>query len=112
MRLRELNDTIATACNVRANVVSQVQTETFRALRAALDKGEKVMIPDFGVFMIKEVPAEGDTPEKKIVRFRMRSGEGKDKKEKKDKKDKKDKAGRKAGKEGGGAPAASDDDDE
>lgn len=106
MRLKELNDAIATTCNVRANVVSQVQNETFRALRAALDKGEKVMIPDFGVFMTKDVPAEGDKPGKKVVRFKMRSGEAKDKKVKKDK------AGRKAKKEGAGAPAEAGDDDE
>jgi hypothetical protein len=102
MRLKELNDAIATACNVRANVVSQVQTETFRALRAALDKGEKVMIPEFGVFLMKDVPGEGGAPDKKIVRFRARSGEGKDK----EKKEKKDKPARKENK---GAAAPMDD---
>jgi nucleoid DNA-binding protein len=91
MRLKELNDAIAAACNVRANVVSQVQDETFRALRAALDKGEKVLIPDFGMFMIKDVEGEDGAPGKKIVRFRSRSGENK---EKKDKKGKKGKAGK------------------
>jgi len=102
MRLKELNDAIAATCNVRANVVSQVQTETFRALRDALDKGEKVMVPDFGMFMIKDVPGEDGAPGKKLVRFRPRSGE------KKDKKDKKGKKG-KAGKENQNGAHESDD---
>ena len=85
MRLKELNDAIAAACNVRANVVSKVQDETFRAMRAAFDKGEKVQVPDFGIFMIKDVEGEGGAPGKKLVRFRLRGGEKGDKKGKKGK---------------------------
>ena len=85
MRLKDLNDAIAAACNVRANVVTQVQAETFRALRAAVDKGEKVIVPEFGMFILKEVPSEDGTPGKKVLRFRGRSGEKKDKKNKKGK---------------------------
>jgi nucleoid DNA-binding protein len=97
MRLKELNDAIAAACNVRPNVVSQIQNETFRALRAALDKGEKVIVPEFGVFLLKDVPGEDGAPGKKLIRFKSRSG---------DKKPKTDKAGAKAGK---GAADADDD---
>ena len=79
MKLKELNEAIAQTCDVRANVVAAVQTETFRQLRAALDKGEKVTIPDFGIFMVREIQGEGGP--KKMVRFRERMGEGKKDKE-------------------------------
>jgi nucleoid DNA-binding protein len=71
MRLKEINDAIAAACNVRASVVTAVQNETFRQIRAALERGEKVVLPDFGSFVVKEAPATepgGET--KRIVRFR------------------------------------------
>jgi nucleoid DNA-binding protein len=54
-----------------------VQVETFRALRAALDKGEKVVIPEFGLFMVKDVEGEDGAAGKKVIRFRARNGEGK-----------------------------------
>ncbi len=80
MRLKELNEGIASACNVRASVVTAVQAETFKQLRSALDKGEKIIIPDFGMFSIRDVAAEGDEPARKVVRFRERkAGEGKKK---------------------------------
>lgn len=93
MKLKELNDAIAAACNVRANVVSQVQDETFRAIRTAIDKGEKVLIPDFGMFAIRDVEGEEGAPGKKLIRFRPRSGENKDKKNKKGKAGKENKNG-------------------
>jgi nucleoid DNA-binding protein len=107
MKLKELNEAIAAACNVRANVVSQVQNETFRALRAAIDKGEKVVVPEFGIFLIKDVPGEEGAPGKKVMRFKARSGDksGKAKKEKREKR-----KGKTAGAEGKGAAAGSDDD--
>lgn len=74
MKLKELNEAIASACNVRANIVSAVQAETFRQIRTAMDKGEKIIIPEFGIFMLKDVEAEGGAPAKKIVRFRDKSG--------------------------------------
>jgi nucleoid DNA-binding protein len=86
MKLKELNDAIATTCNVRPSVVSSIQAETFKQLRAALDKGEKVIIPEFGHFVVKDVPAEGDKPARKSVKFRAKSGEPKAKKEGKEKK--------------------------
>ena len=73
MKLKELNEAIATACNVRPQVVSAVQAETFRQLRTSLDKGEKVVIPDFGIFIMKEVAADGDQPAKKVVRFKAKA---------------------------------------
>ena len=65
MKLKELNEAIAGACNVRAQVVTAVQAETFRQLRASLDKGEKVIIPEFGIFISKDVAAEDGQPAKK-----------------------------------------------
>jgi nucleoid DNA-binding protein len=85
MKLKELNDAIAASCNVRPNVVSSIQAETFKQLRAALDKGEKVIVPDFGQFVVKDVPAEGDKPARKVVKFRMKSDEPKARKEGKEK---------------------------
>jgi len=95
MKLKDLNESIAAACNVRANVVSQVQTETFRALRAAMDKGEKVAVPDFGLFLVRDVPGENGAPGKKVVRFKARSGEKKNKEGKEGKEGKKGKGGKK-----------------
>lgn len=80
MKLKELNDAVASSCNVRGNVVSAVQAETFRQIRVQLEKGEKVVVPDFGMFILKETPAEGDTPAKKVVRFREKSADKKSKK--------------------------------
>ena len=110
MRLKELNDAIAAACNVRANVVSQVQTETFRALRAAMDKGEKVIVPEFGMFLVKDVPGEDGAPGKKVVRFKTRSGDKKDKKSKKEKKEKREKKNKAAGSENQTAAVQPNDD--
>ena len=112
MRLKELNDSIAAACNVRANVVSQVQAETFRALRAAMDKGEKVLVPDFGMFLVRDVPGEEGAPGKKVVRFKARSGEKKDKKDKKAKKEKKAKAAGKESQTAAASPSNGDDDED
>ncbi len=102
MKLKELSDAIASTCDVRGNVVNAVQTETFRQIRAQLDKGEKVIIPEFGMFLVKEVPGEDGTPAKKTVRFRERAAEGKNKN--------KNKEDRKAKKAGGAAPTTEDDD--
>jgi nucleoid DNA-binding protein len=109
MRLKELNDAIAAACNVRANVVTAVQNETFRQIRAALDRGEKVVLPDFGSFVVKEGAAtEPGAPAKRVVRFREQRAEAAapagDEKEGK----RRDKAARKAAR----AEAAGGDDEE
>jgi hypothetical protein len=77
MKLKELSEAIATTCNIRSNVVTAVQDETFRQVRAAIEKGERVIVPEFGIFMIKDVPGEDGAPGKRIVRFREKSGEKK-----------------------------------
>jgi nucleoid DNA-binding protein len=78
MKLKELNEAIATKCNVRVQVVNTVQAETFRTMQAALDKGEKVIVPDFGHFSVKDVAGEDGAPDKKVVRFRSKTGEKKE----------------------------------
>ena len=100
MKLKELNDAIAAACDVRGNVVTAVQNETFRQIAAQLEKGEKVIIPDFGMFVVKDVPATGDEPAKKTIRFRLKSG------------DDEKKEGRKGKNKNKGAEDASDGDGE
>jgi nucleoid DNA-binding protein len=81
MKLKELSDAIATACNVRANVVTAIQTETFKQIREAADKGERIVVPEFGIFIAKDVPGEDGAPATKGIRFRPKSGkkEGKGK---------------------------------
>jgi len=83
MKLREFNEAIAQTCDVRANIVAAVQTETFRQMRAALEKGEKVVIPEFGMFLARETTGE-DGAVKRVVRFREKTADAK--KEKKAKK--------------------------
>lgn len=72
MKLRELNESIATACKLKPRDVAAVHTETFSRIAAALEKGERVTIADFGIFTVREVPGEDGAPAKKIVRFRQR----------------------------------------
>lgn len=79
MKLKELNEGIATTCNVRGQVVNAVQGETFRQLRAALEKGERVIIPEFGIFMLKDVAGEEGAPAKKVIKFKSKTGEKKGK---------------------------------
>lgn len=107
MKLKELSDAIAATCNVRANIVTAVQTETFRQLRMALEKGEKVTIPDFGMFVTKDVPGENGQPAKKLVKFREKGGD--DKKAKREEKKKQKKAAEAAG---GGAEAGDEGDED
>ena len=109
MKLKDINDAVATACNVRPNVVSSVQAETFKQLRIVLEKGEKVMIPGFGVFVTREVPGKDGEPAKKSLRFKLR-----DEKEQAEK-EQKAKEARKAKKAAGGdvaAESSGEDDDE
>jgi len=72
MKLQELNDRIAAVCEMREEAVAAVQAETFRSVLAALGQGERVHIPDFGVFVMSDVPAAAGVPEKKVIRFRQR----------------------------------------
>jgi len=77
MKLKELNDTIAATCNVRVNVVASIQNEMFKQLRAALEKEDKITIPEFGIFSVREVPGEDGQPAKRKIRFRLKSAEKK-----------------------------------
>ena len=88
MKLRELNEQIATACGLGAKQIAGVQAETFRGIAAALEKGERVQIPDFGVFTVKDVEGTDGQPAKKVVRFRQRGEE--DEKGERKKRDKKE----------------------
>jgi nucleoid DNA-binding protein len=74
MKIHELSDEIASACGIRPKVVISVQKETFRLVRAALDKGERVQIPDFGIFSIKDVAGKEGEPGKRAVRFKLKDG--------------------------------------
>jgi len=72
VKLKELNERIAAACELKPKNVAAVHTETFRGIAAALEKGERVQIPEFGIFTVKEVAGEDGAPARKIVRFRQR----------------------------------------
>jgi nucleoid DNA-binding protein len=71
MKLNEMNEEIATACDMRAKSVMTVQKETFRRLREVLEKGERVLIPGFGAFSTKEKPASEGAEASKTIRFRL-----------------------------------------
>jgi DNA-binding protein HU-beta len=75
MKLKELNERIAAACELKPKDVAAVQAETFRRIAAALEKGERVQVPEFGIFNVKEVAGEDGAPAKKIVRFRQREAD-------------------------------------
>jgi nucleoid DNA-binding protein len=108
MKLKDINEAVATTCNVRPNVVSAVQAETFKQVRIALEKGEKVTIPGFGIFATREVPGKDGGPAKKTLRFKLRDDEGKDGKE--DKKEAR-KAKKAAAAAAAGGAKSSDDDE-
>ncbi|GEM_PF-2202976 len=75
MKLKELNEQIAKACDLTPKAVAGVHAQTFRLIAEALDKGERVAIPDFGVFSVKDVAGEEGRPGKKLVRFRQRGSD-------------------------------------
>ena len=90
MKLKELNEQIAKTCDMTPKAVAAVHAETFRLIARMLDKGERVFVPDFGVFTVKVVEATEGQPAKKMVRFRQRGNdeagdesEGKEGKERK-----------------------------
>ncbi|HWA91404.1 MAG TPA: HU family DNA-binding protein [Rhizomicrobium sp.] len=74
MKLNEMTDRIAQACEQRPKAVPAVQKETFRLMGEALEKGEKVVIPGFGIFAVREIP-QPDGTTKKAVKFRRKSDE-------------------------------------
>jgi nucleoid DNA-binding protein len=111
MKLKELNEAIASACNVRANLVSTVQAETFRQIRTTLEKGEKVLIPDFGLFVLKESEGEEGAAAKKSIKFRDKSSSGNPDKEKK-RAERKEKKGSEKTESKNSETAESDDDED
>jgi nucleoid DNA-binding protein len=74
MKLKELTETIATACEVKPKQVQAIQRETFRLIAEAFEKGERVIVPGFGLFTVKDQPQEGAEP-KKVVKFRRKSAD-------------------------------------
>jgi nucleoid DNA-binding protein len=108
MKLKDINDAVATACNVRPNVASAVQTETFKQIRMALEKGEKVIIQGFGIFSTREVPGENGEPAKKTLRFKMKSEK---ELEERDLKNKEARKAKRAAAESAAAGEPSDDDE-
>ena len=85
MRLKEISEGVAKTCDLQPRSVLKAQMETFRLLRLAVEGGERVTIPGFGIFFLKEVAAEEGKPAEKIVRLRMlddatdQAGKGKEK---------------------------------
>src|ERR1700733_4544846 len=75
MKLKELNEQIAKACDLTPKAVAGVHAQTFRLIAEALDKGERVAVADFGVFSVKDVAGEEGQPGKKMVRFRQRGSD-------------------------------------
>jgi nucleoid DNA-binding protein len=70
MKSKQLVAQIASTCNLRQETAAAVVEEVFRQIRAALDSGERVEIPDFGNFISREVSGEGGEPGKRVIRFR------------------------------------------
>ncbi|MBV8977237.1 MAG: HU family DNA-binding protein [Alphaproteobacteria bacterium] len=65
-----MRDEIAKACDSQTGAVAAIQKETFARIRTALESGENVQIPEFGKFSVRDLPAEGEKPARKVVRFR------------------------------------------
>jgi nucleoid DNA-binding protein len=82
MKLKELSESVAKACDMQPRSVLKAQMETFRQMRAAVEGGDRVGIPGFGIFFLKETAAEDGKPAAKTVRFKARAEEpeGDDKK--------------------------------
>ena len=124
MKLKECNEQIAKECGLTPKAVAAVHAQTFpaerererereREITEALEKGERVFVPEFGVFTVKDIEATGDQPAKKMVRFRQRGeeekaedGEAKDNADRKDRKKRKAEAAADAASEPAAAEAA------
>ena len=73
MNLKQMRDEVAKACDSEPKAVAAIQKETFARIRMALESGENVQIPEFGRFSVRDLPAEGEQPARKAVRFRAAS---------------------------------------
>jgi nucleoid DNA-binding protein len=69
MKINDLAEDVAAACGARRQVVVSVMAETFRQIQKAVDSGNKVNVPEFGVFMGRNSPGTESEP-KKGIRFR------------------------------------------
>ncbi len=85
MKIKEFSESVAKSCDLTPRSVYKAQIETFKQLRQAVERGERVGIPGFGIFFLKEVAAKDGKPAEKIIRLRVldaaadEAGEGKDK---------------------------------
>jgi nucleoid DNA-binding protein len=75
VKLKELSESVAKACDQQPRAVLKAQMETFKQMRAAIEGGERVGIPGFGIFFLKETAAADGKPAEKTVRFRARTEE-------------------------------------
>lgn len=98
MKISNLSEEIAQACGARRQVVTSIVTETFRQIQEAVGKGERVSVPDFGVFMGRNEAKDG-VAGKPGIRFRAVRDEA-------------EKAARKSGKGEKASDAPKGDDDE
>jgi nucleoid DNA-binding protein len=71
MRLKEISEGVAKTCDMPVRSVLKAQMETFRQLRVAIESGERVAIPGFGIFFLKEIAEKDGKPAEKMVRLRM-----------------------------------------
>jgi nucleoid DNA-binding protein len=70
MKINDLAEDVAAACGARRQVVVSVMAETFRQIQKAVDGGNKVNVPEFGVFMGRNTAEAGGESAKKGIRFR------------------------------------------
>jgi nucleoid DNA-binding protein len=89
VKLKELSEGVAKTCDLQPRSVLKTQMETFRQLRVAIEGGERVGIPGFGIFYLRETAAEDGKPAEKTIRFKARAEQadraGKNKGERADK---------------------------
>ncbi len=75
MKVKELSEAVAKSCDMPPKAVLKAQVETFRQLRLVIEGGERVVVPGFGVFFLKETAAEDGRPAEKTIRFKARAEE-------------------------------------
>jgi nucleoid DNA-binding protein len=75
MKLKELSESVAKACDQQPRAVLKAQMETFRQMSAVIEGGDRVGIPGFGVFFLRETAAEDGKPATKAIRFKARAEE-------------------------------------
>jgi len=71
MKIKEFSESVAKTCDLTPRSVYKAQIETFKQLRQAVERGERVGIPGFGIFFLKEVAAKDGKPAEKIIRLRV-----------------------------------------